>query len=289
MSDFSVLFDRKADIIFGKPLVGEELTRVPGLFIQFDIEKTTESDANSAKIKVYNLNQRSRGILVQNDTIVQLDVGYGNALEQLFIGDVDRVTIEKKGPDIVAFIEAGDSEKTLLESTINQSFAPGTFLSKLVNIAASKLNVAVGTLTGLKDKRFEQGVTLSGNVKTELDKLLKAGNVEWNIQDGTLQILPENETTGEDAILLNKNTGLLGRPIRKNKGISFRSLLIPDLKPGRKVRIFSDDIDGDFKIRKSNFKGDTRVGPFEVTCEADFVAPITFFGTSLNINTLGVA
>ena len=51
--------------------------------------------------------------------------------------------------------------------------------------------------------------------------------------------------------------------------IAARSLLLPDLLPGRKVEIVSKEVDGFFQVQRSRFTGDTTGGDWYVDIEAE--------------------
>ena len=100
----SLLWDKKAVLSFGPK--GVKGVKVSGLRIIFDIEKTSGSNPNTGKIQVYNLNETSVGTLKTNENLSAiLEVGYGDNLEQLFIGDIQRSFTQRNGPDFITTME----------------------------------------------------------------------------------------------------------------------------------------------------------------------------------------
>lgn len=284
-----LLFDRIVRVTFGKP--GTEGTRVSGLYVQFDIEKTSESNPNKGSIQIFNLNPTSIGVLQQKGNIVRLEAGYAQVPEELFLGDVSKASSAKQGPNIITTIEVGDSRKKFQEKRINITLGPGATEKQAVESLARAFEVGVGAIKGVTEKIFQQGITLEGPVKDKLDEVIGKMGLEWSIQDGALQILPPDTPSETLGILLTPETGLIEAPAKREKGIEFKALLRVALKPGVSVEIRSRFISGFFKIRKAKYIGDNRGGSFEVNCEAVEVesgAQLTSEATTLNVPTLAV-
>lgn len=256
-----LLWKRNIAVIFGPK--GEEGTKIIALKVFFEIEKTSESNSNTAKIIIYNLNEDHRGLLQNEENLsIILEVGYGDELNQLFIGDITKVLIEKSGNVWVTTIQAGDGDQGLKEATLDRSYKAGTSLKVVIDDAIESIKntgeVVTGTIKGLKDEISQHGFSVSGLAKSVIDDITKKQDLEWSIQDNEIGILPIDEDTGEEAIVLTPDTGLIGSPIHREKGIEFTSLIISvKIRPGRVVNIKSRDVSGFFKLRKVVYIGDT--------------------------------
>jgi len=281
--------------------------RVENLRISFTIEKQSEINQNTAKIQIYNLSKSSLAFLDVDNPIILLEVGYGSVMSNggsrkrnydgiIFYGDITDNKFLHQGADTITSIEAGDGLQSLLKARIDKSFA-GIDLNKAgskgtnLKVVMEELLTTFKTVGGIvkekalkyiksdaiPDKYAENGLCLSGMVKDILDDLLKSFGLEWSIQDNEVQIIPEGGNTNEEAIVLTPQTGLIGSPVKKIvemqtsdkiDGIEFTALIQPGLNPGRLVEIKSRDTNGIFRIRKSNFIGDTHDIPFYVTATA---------------------
>jgi hypothetical protein len=51
-------------------------------------------------------------------------------------------------------------------------------------------------------------------------------------------------------------------------------LMVPDVWPGRRVRIESEEIDGTFQVSKASYSGDTRGDSWNIEIEAEELFPI---------------
>ena len=270
-----LLFNRSVRVAFGLP--DEPFTLVRGLFIQFEVEKTSEKNANRINIRVYNTNETSRATLEQENVIVKLDAGYAGSIneaesiDELFIGNITKASSEKTGNEWITTIEAGDGSKKFKESQVNTTLGPGANNKQVIETLAKSLEVGIGTIKGVVEDVFQNGITLTGPVDQRMDEITEKMGLEWSIQDDKLMVLPPNEPSENIGMLISPATGLIGAPINREKGIEFRSLLRGSIKPGVAIQLQSRDFNGIFKIRKAVFSGDNRKGPFEVRCDAILV------------------
>lgn len=285
----SLLFDRKVSLTFGKP--GQNQTRVTQLFMQFDIEKTSESEPNKGIVQVHNLNPTSRSLLQQQGVSALLEAGYGDDIGRLAVGQVKHAPTERQGTDAVTRIEFQDGIEQYQNSNVSKSLGPGADTKQVLEVLASELQVGIGAVKGLVVETYQQGIALFGPVKDKLDEVTGKMGVEWSIQDNNLQILPANTPSEILGFLLTPKTGLIGSPTEREdsenggKFIEFEALLRVGLKPGAGVYIASRDVTGTFKIRKTRFQGDNRKGPFKAICEAvEIESGAVTTSDSLNVN-----
>lgn len=287
-----LLFQRTVRVSFG--LANEPFTVVNGLFTQFDIEKTSEKTPNKVRIQISNLNETSRSTLEQKDVFVRLEAGYQNQLDELFIGNLTKGSSERTGHDWVTTLEAGDGSKKFKAAQVNTTLGPGANTKQVLETLAKALDIGIGTIKGVIDSDiFQNGITLTGNVVDRIDEITDKMGLEWSIQDEKLQVLPPDVPSEALGIILTPETGLIGSPIRREeansggKFLEFRSLLRARIKPGVAVQIQSREVDGFFKIRKAQYAGDNRKGPFEVKCEAKEVpSGAILISQSLNVGSV---
>jgi hypothetical protein len=262
------------------PIQGDKIQ--PTLKVEFSIGKNSNKDPNTADITIYNLNEANRKILqVGFDNIdrwnqlrppriydwpIVIEAGYVGRRKVIYKGDITFGGSRKEKVDWVTEIQCGDGEKKYRAKRMNQSFGPGTPLLSVISTAALLLDVEPGNLAeklgvGVFRKGygvFNQGLAVSGRASDIIDQYLTSAGFTWSIQDGQLQILAPNETTFEVVTLLNKETGLIGSPEKGDKGVvTFRSLLNPEISPGRRILIESDQVKGFFKVDRVNHFGDT--------------------------------
>lgn len=271
------LFKRDASVTVGPakkggaPLLSAaNPVKIEGLRIAFEIEKNSESSPNPARIQIYNLSPKRRAELEEPDQALLLEAGYEGATAQLFTGNIVRVRTERRGPDLVTTIEAGDAETALRSAHVEKTYAPFTPASRVVSDLAGSLGVSLGSVAALAAQVFQGGLSLSGLVSDNLDQMTRSLGAEWHVTDGELNVLPPKVPTLEAPVLISPKTGLVGWPSKgkDGAGVEFSSLLNPDIKPGRAVVLESEALSGSFKVRRVRFSGDTHGGNWLAEVEA---------------------
>lgn len=270
----ALLFDRIASLTVGRP--GEAGTKILNARMSFAIEKTSESNANTAKINIYNLNPTHRQQFEEKDLIMIFEAGY-NGLDSerlegiLFQGNISKSKTLKNGPDFITAIEAGDGEKALMEDHFEKSYKSGTFLSSVIDDIKKTFSVAGGIIEDLGSEQLVNGGAFSGKVRDILDNITKKMGLEWNVQNEELHIRKPRTTKDNLAIVLGPTTGLLQIPIKREDGIEAVSFLNPKIVPGSTVKIESDIIPDEkafYRVRKCNYIGDTHGQNWQVKFEA---------------------
>jgi hypothetical protein len=263
------LFNRTFALNLGGTLVSSETTdgaRNEILRVTFQIEKSLTESANTAEISVYNLAEQTRAKVSEKALLTTLEVGYSGQSSIIFKGQLEAGTNQRDGVDWVTSFQSTDGGKQLRESRINVSFktiSASDAMQKIVNalgvgIGNAKEKIAQGNIRGALDD-FKNGLVLSGPTKRELTRLTKTLGYDWSIQDGQLQLLAARDAIEPgDAIVLNPDKGLIGSPESGENGIiEARALLIPQLTPGRVVRLESEQIEGFYRVEKVAYQGDT--------------------------------
>jgi hypothetical protein len=262
----SVLFDRRAVVTFG--VRGQPGKRLEGLRVKFSIEKSDESYPNKASISIYNLNPSSRAEVEKKGLALVLSVGYGLELEDIFNGDIARPITVLEGPDYVTTFEVGDGEKAFQSSRVDVTYKEGTSMKDIFQGLATSLGQTIKDFSQIGPEKILNGLSLSGLSRSHLDELTAKSGLEWSIQDNALQVIKKGGSTNEQAVLLSPESGLIGIPKKKAEGIEFSSLLMPSIRPGRKVMLQSKFISGVFRCEKVTHKGDTHENDWFTTVEA---------------------
>lgn len=256
--------------------------KIPGqVRISFQVEKTNQDSASkkappSAKITLYNLARSSLAYLkdpATQNSKVRLECGYYGRFETpqlktVFVGDIIRATTTKNGGDLITEIEANDSLRALNTKNINESFAPGTSAQTVIGKMTEALGVGIGEVAENFLGQFVNGFSASGLIRDQLTVITDKADSTWSIQNGNLEIVPKNEANRKTIYSLSPQSGLIGVPNQKDDGIEFKSLLIPELAPNRRVEIASRQVNGVFRITRIKYNGDTRQGPWHCECEA---------------------
>lgn len=264
----------------------------------FEVEKTSQSTSNKAKISVYNFNAISRGLYEKGQSL-SLAVGYSLPLD-IFTGNISgTVKTERKGPDLVTTFECGQGEKALTQALalapgagpIGQPFPPyppGTPLATIVTALAARALIPTGVISPLLTPMVTRGsLSLTGSVKQCLDRILKGAvtpatpkGFDWSIQGGAIYVYPVGFPAVPVGVLISQATGLIGTPSNGSGGdniMRFKSLINWRIFPGAVIIMDSKAVKGSFIVRNAKFEGDTHGSKWEVSCEC---APTTIAAAS---------
>lgn len=199
---------------------------------------------------------------------VRLEAGYGDHIGQIFFGVLRKVSSWRKGPDWLTQISGGDAEHSITMARISQTFPKGTPVTSVVRALVKTLAVGDGGLqntlnalstTGIlgAGTTLQKALTMHGDSATELEQFMRSCGFEWSIQDGAFYAGPAGTPTfpGEGP-LLTPETGLVDEPqIDRYGNVVGKSLLNPDLLPGRVFRVESSRVSGSYLCSKTQHRG----------------------------------
>lgn len=293
------LFRRKASVSIAVPLVGKKLNayganvvEVTDLRFSFRVTKNLSKEPNTAEVTIYNLAEASRAELQGKTLRVVLSAGYEGTESVVFVGDSRHVDSAPDGPTWVTKIQCGDGERGYRHGRVNESFRSGASVVSVLQKVADGMQLdstTVANVDGLRGRQYVGGYVAHGRASRELDKILKGFGYEWSVQDGKLQVLAPDAATSETVVELSAETGLVGSPtlntpsptqqlnpftarVETRAGkptLKAKSLLQPEIKPGRRVLIDSvTGIRGLFKVTQVVHSGDTAGGEYYSDFEA---------------------
>ena len=242
---------------------------VSDLAMTFKVTKNLKPEPNQAEITVRNLNLDTRKRLETPKTLdVVLLAGYANpGAHAIFTGTVRSASTQVDGADILTTIATGDKEAAIGQARVSAALPAGATPQTVAKTLASSMGVGLGSLPAALAKGGISGIAtvLHGSASANMTAVMRSVGHEWSIQDGTLQVLAQGASLTATAVLLSSDTGLIGSPTIDTKGVlSCRALILPDLQPGRLVRIKSRFISGDFRIEEAQYSGDTHGNPWYV-------------------------
>lgn len=238
----------------------------PTLRFTFRVELSGQAAPNTAEISIWNLGKKTRAILQERELLTILEAGYFGSRSTIFRGKLEYGSTIKDGTDWVTSFQSSDGGPEVAKSRVNFSRKGGAPIGDVLKQLALELGLGLGNVVEKanagsirgKATEFINGVVLSGKTYDLIQKVAGQMGYGVSIQNGQLQLLAPTETLREDAVLLTGSTGLVGSPEAGEKGhVKARSLLQPDLVPGRKLRIESREVTGFFKTVRSVFLGDT--------------------------------
>ncbi len=241
---------------------------VTGLQVKFTVKRSLAvKTPNSAHIEIANLSETTRKRLQgMRDVFVTLEAGYARGTSVIFRGDLSEVWSSREGTEWMTTVESGDGLKSRKQKRLNKSYPAGTPISKLLGECARALGVGLGNvdkqgplaeLFNAEPPKRMGGGAITGDAVAQLDRVCRSCGLEWSIQDNQLQVLALDSSLQEMGPNLSDASGMIGSPeVGKNGITRVRTLMVPNLQPGRKIELDSLLVQGIFRIETAHYIGD---------------------------------
>ena len=275
---------------------GSSWTLVPppgdSLRLRMQIKQFTEQSPNLGTVRITNPDPKKvlplKGWEGKKLTI---DAGYQDNHGVLFVGSIKQAIYGRENPtDTCLTLFAADLDRAHNYAVVNTTLKPGSKPVDHVNAALQAMGqiepVTVGFIGGSVDLSapvYPRAVTLFGLAREVLARVARSKQAQVSYQNGALQMVGRNDTSGAQAIVLNTTTGLIGMPTQTIHGIEARVLINPNIKINTNVQIAQDLIqqtaltidvgggtegakgqmpdtsaDGIYKVLQINVDGDSR-------------------------------
>lgn len=248
---------------------GQNGLEITDMRMKFQIERSVKADPNACMLEIYNLSETTRKFCENRPLTVWIDAGYDNNPKQLFTGDSHFAFSRMEKPEWVTKIQLRDGGQAYDNARINMTYGSGVPVSKVLNDFASKFGLRVDpaqakALAPLLSQTLPGARVYQGPVRDQLTQLLSPVGVQWSIQNSTLQLLRDVDTTGF-TFVISQETGMIGSPEwtspksdTKPNQLKIKSLLQPEIGPGTAIIVRSADINGvTFRVQKIVHRGDT--------------------------------
>ena len=276
-----VVFDRQYRFLAGKAGGGGfevGTADAIGIHIAFDVQKQDVSSANTAKIKLWNLNDGHLAALNEKDCSVALHAGYGTEMPLIFVGAVSVIETVFDGADRMTELEAVDGRVELRDTVVSLSYKGKISAKKIVEDIAEQMGVTATFSYNSKLTEFPNGFSFIGAGKTALDKVCVPTESVWEIQNGILQTKFKNDTMNRDAFVLSPTSGLIGIPKKltmgaendtdkPKKGWEAVYFLNGAIGVGDYVKIESKIVTGFFRVNDVEHTGDNIEGDWFSTAK----------------------
>lgn len=282
-------FDRVYSLVIGSS--GQQGLQIDNLRINFDVHKNDNKNPNRSRIRVYNLAPDNRRALEKPDVRCVFSAGYleEDGPLEVYQGDVSLVFSIYDRADVITEIQLGEGFKTIRDVMVSLSYKKGVSSGTILRDLASKMKLPLSMPSDAPERSWGNGLAFHGAARQALDKVCAATGLSWSVQNGSLQIIRSGGNTNRTVFDLAADSGLIGHPERTRRGKQevaldpddqkaikqrsrqivttqeedgwrIRSLLLPTLVPGDRVKLSSRTVQGVFTIRELRHFGDTHQG-----------------------------
>lgn len=225
---------------------GGNTKTIEGLACEVSITKPGLPEKNSATVKVWGLKYEDMAQLTMlafrplesQRNLISIFAGEkGEKLPLAFAGEITSAFADfNAAPDVVMQFEAdtGTYAQQIAEPvlTVDGEATADSLFSQFA--ASSGYNFQnEGVTTSVKN------IWVPGSPITKAEKLSRDIGCDLLIDDGTMIILPAGQARKGNAVLLNKESGMIGYPTFNQDGISCRCLYNPDLAYGGLIKVES--------------------------------------------------
>lgn len=233
----------------------------PPFTIEFDVQRDFMSSANVCMIRIMNLNEHNRNLLMKDPTevigyrSVELAAGYGDQLIKIFSGNMTRCWSVREGDTWVTSLECFDGGAAIAQAITNQPVGPRTPNQQIVERLIKDLapygvsRGVVGTVTGTTSR----STALNGPTTKLLTDFTKG---TFFIDQGKANVLGDNECIGQ-VVQIDADTGLQGTPILEQYKLSFTMVFEPKLNIGQVIQLTSqiDRFNGYYRVASIKHTG----------------------------------
>ncbi|MEG2172381.1 MAG: hypothetical protein RRY29_03875 [Desulfovibrionaceae bacterium] len=219
---------------------------IRGLATEVSVEKPGLPDKGKASIKITNvpLNDMEqlttlafKPLQYQRNSVVVLAGDAESGLSQVFSGEITSAFGNfNAAPDPVFEIEAMTGFFGALIPQQPTSTAGNVGVADIVGQMAAKMGYSFkneGVSAQLRNSVF------NGSPLEQAQAAARQSGVELLVDDGAMVLLPAGSARAGNAVLLNKNSGMIGYPAFNNNGITVKCLYNPAIRFGGLIRVES--------------------------------------------------
>lgn len=232
------------------------------LTIDFDVRRNSQSSANTANFRIYNLHERTRNLIyfdrynISEFRAIQLRAGYQTFTPLIFNGTVRQSYSYREGVNMITEIECYDGGFQMVNGFTSQTIGIGTTATEVIRSLASTLpGLTAQPIVGAFNTINKRGEVLFGNTWELISQ--KTGGLA-NIDNGQVKALQNNEVIDGEIVEINSANGLLGSPKRSDALLEFDMLFEPRLTIGQVVDLKSSTnriFNGRYKVMGVTHRG----------------------------------
>lgn len=271
------------------------------LRIQFEIDKDLSNFANLAKISIYNLSVKKRGLISREFQRIIVSVGYGEGeldegVSVIFDGTIRNIFHRRERTNIISEIFAADGDPFLREGIFSRTTEASKDALDLIletadqfkdkdgnSVARGEINIGID---GTKPRILIKGRAFTSQTAKVMTELAITYDFDWFIDNGKFYALSSGRVfESQKTTVLTSISGMIESPVITERGIDVQSLLNADISPGRKLvvksvgqqirlnNLYFDEVAetlgvGQYKVSKVLHIGDTRGKDWHSNIEA---------------------
>lgn len=268
------LFDRVCRVVAFHGGGADNGLVIDGLRVQFEITKTISKEPNTGTVTLTNCNAETRAWLQRDGMTAWLEAGYDGTYRRILAGAVRWCESRHDGTDWTTRLEVVDGARAD-RARVGRTYRTGTPVATILRDVAQAMGYVLPAGGVAIDGALPAGVTVAGLARDELTRLLAQFGYSWSIQNEQLQVLRDGAVNADEAWTISEETGLVGVPeysaptkSKKQRTLTFQTLLFPQLTPGGRVQLEARVVRGLHRMRSVKHVGDTHGQEWTTQVEA---------------------
>jgi hypothetical protein len=243
MASSEELYLRRASLLLIDD-AGERALDLSEMHFQFRTAQQDEESPSNCYVRVWNLSEDTMQAARAEYAKVVLQAGYAaGPFGVIFQGTIKQFRIGKEPDGVSTFLDilAADGDLAYNFSVVRSSSAAGSTAGERI-AAAVKVMEPNGASMGqllipATGGVLPRGKVLFGLARGIIRQEAAAQGATWTINDGRVNVVPLDGYLPGEAVVLNADTGLIGRVDQTEDGMQCRCLLNPKITVGGLVKI----------------------------------------------------
>lgn len=217
--------------------------------VQFLVRQKRIAVPGTAEIRLINLADSTKNAICQQNQSVILEAGYQDHYGAIFKGTIKQGNRGKVGgTDTYVDLFCGDGDQAYIKGQVIKTLPKGSTRQDIVNEclkAFAPHGITKGFMSPKLNDGFKypQAVPLFGLARDIMRKVVKDINADWSFNSGKLNVVHKTEALPGGDVVLNSQTGLVGRATQTFNGIIVRTVINPAMYKDRIVKIDESSID----------------------------------------------
>ncbi len=190
-----------------------------------------------SKIRLYNVLPATVDICLMEDgrrSTVGLKAGYGGELLPISSGEIIEYHTEASGNDSYLEIVASPFQSNL-DKRVDMTLANTTVGDALQALAGA---VGIQTSIDISNNPQIKIIKLHGKFRDEMEELVEMADAVWRFEDSVLKVFHvDRASPGGESLVLDRTSGMIGTPVKKDGLIVCKTLLRPEITYGTNVTL----------------------------------------------------
>lgn len=230
-------------------IAGGKTLNLDDMQVEFLVRQKRVSTPAIAEIRLTNLADSTKNAICRQNQSVILEAGYQDHYGAIFKGTIKQGNRGKiNGTDTFVDLFCGDGDQAYIKGQVIKTLPKGSTRQDVVNEclkAFAPYGITKGFMSPKLNDGFKypQAVPLFGQARDIMRRVARDIGADWSFNSGKLNVIHKTEALPGGDVVLNSQTGMVGRATQTFNGIIVRTLINPAMYKDRIVKIDGSSID----------------------------------------------